>query len=128
MSYSETKGGEILNYTVDPAITVDPAGYDLLKNRIVELTGDHQVAYGAAQEPAHGVAICGGNAGERIDVQTEGVTQIVLESNVGAGDLISAGTDGKGKVAGGGDYVIGQAIEDGVTDQVIAVRIDRHLV
>jgi len=131
MSYSETKGGEILNYRILPSLTPVADAPDLDTNRLVILS-----TAGAAEshdiEPAvdgstliHGVAIQCGEAGERVDVQVEGVAQIKLSAAVSKGDLITAGAGGLGAVAAAGDHVIGQAIEDGVTDQIIAVRLDR---
>lgn len=125
MSYSETKGGEILNYLVAPEDSKGPK--EIIKHRIVRLITDHTVFHSNAAY-AHGVSIQNGVSGQRVDVQVGGVAQVKLLSAVSAGDHIVADTEGLGRTGATGETTIGIAQEDGIADQIIAVLIDRTIV
>lgn len=117
MSYKETKKSQINAYKGSGAIK---------RNSIVRLTSAGlAIQANNATSPVHGLTDLNKDAadGDDVSVITDGNGKVKLAGNVAANALISANSDGLGVAASSGDHVVGQAQENGVTGQVISVKV-----
>jgi hypothetical protein len=99
--------------------------------RIVYVSGAHTVAYpSAATDAAVGVTIdTVTDTNQAIPVQVVGIAKVVLNNSINAGSLVASNNAGQGVLhvdTTAGSYVIGKALETGVTGTVIQVLIQPH--
>lgn len=94
---------------------------DLIKGRIVEVTGDMKVAHTkASSEKIIGVAMFDVENGGETAVETEGLFKLLAASAITAGDKVTSAADGK--VATGTSNTCGIAISDAGTDEYVFVK------
>lgn len=97
------------------------AGEDLIKGRIVEVSGNMEVKHAsAASAKILGVAMFDTPKGEPCSIQTEGLFKLVAASAITAGDKITSAADGK--AATGPSNQCGIAITTAKTDEYVFVK------
>jgi hypothetical protein len=113
--------GNVLNYVADGAIA---------PHRIVKYgSGDDRRALAGAEDTPAGITTEVGcsAAGDRIDVQEDGETQLQLGGTVAAGDWLESDNIGRGVKAAGKAKVIAQAKVSGASGEIIRVNITKFL-
>lgn len=78
---------------------------------------------GTFAEIVAGVLLNDPNTGQAASVQVSGVASVVCSASITAGDLVSCAIGGAAKTAAAGEYVLGQALESGVLNQVISINL-----
>ncbi len=89
-----------MTYRIERATKVK-ASVDLVKHRFVGYDG----AYAKKDKPCLGISESNGKSGDWITIVNGGSYLLEVESNVTVGQELTAGTDGKAKIATGKDYV-----------------------
>lgn len=114
--YGASKKGYSLNET--PLL----AGADLIKGRVVEITGNMQVQHTSGDsEKIIGVAMFDTVKDEPCSVQAEGMFKLIAASAISAGDKITSAEDGKVATAAGGNKC-GIALTDAKTGEYVFVK------
>ena len=101
---------------------------DVIKGRVVEITGDLKVAHtSAASAKVLGVASFNAKAGEPVAVDAcDGLMKLIAASPITAGDHIESAADGKvAKVGGTAVNVIGIALSNASTDEFVFVKMGK---
>lgn len=119
MGYLPAEFGKgVGNHLVEKSIK---AGGDLIKGRVVEITGELEVSHtSASSAKVLGVAMFDAKKGGDISVEAEGLFKMVAASAIKAGDKVTSAADGK--VATGTTNTIGIAITDAGTDEYVFVK------
>jgi len=90
---------------------------------IVKLTSGEIVLAAAATDVLIGVLMNKPNAGENADVQlinSQGTCKVILGGSVSAGNMLTADSAGKAvATTSTGNYILGMALEDGDSGDVI---------
>ena len=119
MAHSQTKNGTIDNYLAEGAAIV---GNTIVTHSLATDQAVITAVDGSA--PIVGVAKCNAAVDEKLDVLEVGCTALIkLATAVTAGQEITATAAGEGTAATAGDYVVGTAVEAGVANQLISVKI-----
>jgi len=107
-------------------ISNEVASGAIADRRIVQFSGDDQVAQGTAAGVLYGVSTDVGAAdGERIDVQLDGIAPVVYGGAVTRGNRLKSDAQGRAVVAADTAAGIGFAQVTGVAGDIGAVLIDR---
>lgn len=115
-------GIPVLDYTLEAAADLSAKQYFGVK-----LNSSAEAALcTVAGEPVIGVLLNAPNAqGKGAAVRLEGLAPVKLGGTVSDGDDLAINASGKFVLAVGGDHVVGKAMTDGVTDDVILCHL-RH--
>lgn len=121
---------------------VEKAGADIVdvRNRIMKYDENGFVVLAAAgTDMPVGVAIieAGYNditgiesgkvkAGNDIDIVIKDMTVVLAGASIKKGQEVTAGADGKAAVAGGGNYVLGVALDNAEADEYLPVQITKY--
>lgn len=100
----------------------------VIKGRVVEVTGDFQVAHtSAASAKVVGVASFNAEAGQPVSVDAcDGLMKLVAASAITAGDHIESAADGKvAKAASPVTNIIGIALNSASTDEFVYVKMGK---
>ena len=99
------------------------AGADLTERqfRIVTVGANGAVAATVAETAADGVLLNDPNTGEAATVAVFGRVIVEAGGSIDAGDEVASGANGVVVAATEGDIILGKALEDGVTGQLITV-------
>lgn len=103
------------------------ASDDIIGGRLVEITGDREVAHAqGGSEAVFGVAATDAAAGESVLVLRGGVQNLIAVYTLPAGRRIISAGDGKVDAAAGGETGIGLAITSNMTndEQLVQAALD----
>jgi hypothetical protein len=97
-------------------VTSITAGEDLEKGIAVKLSSGDAIAVTGTTDSVFGVTYHGANSGDEVAVVRSGEAYMqVDDANIADGDLVAIDANGRAaKDSGGGETVVGEALEDGV--------------
>lgn len=100
------------------------ASADVVGGRIVEVTGDRQVAHAAAASgKVVGVAGFDVASGDSVTVFSGGVQRLTAASAIAAGDRVAAAATGKAAPVTASEPALGIALEAGSAEDVVDVQM-----